>query len=67
MVVSPAGLGSQSHCSDKAHKQLYKYISDPSSRQRGRLTSRNPQLSHRKQKSGHGHQMEARHEDRLAD
>jgi hypothetical protein len=38
MVVISAGLGLESDCSGKAQKQLYDYISDPSSRQRGRLT-----------------------------
>jgi hypothetical protein len=39
----------------------------PSCRQRGQSTSRNPKLSDRKQKSGHGFYMGARHQDRLAD
>jgi hypothetical protein len=45
MVVSSAGLGPESDCSGKAQKQLNEYITDPSSRQRGRPTVRNPQLS----------------------
>jgi hypothetical protein len=36
MVVSSAGLGPKSDCSGKAQKQLYEYITDPFSRQRGR-------------------------------
>jgi hypothetical protein len=39
----------------------------PYSRHRGRRTSRNTQFSDRKQKSGHGLQMGARHHNRLAD
>jgi hypothetical protein len=37
--------------------QLYELITNPSSRQRGRSTLRNPQLSIKKQKSGHVLQM----------
>jgi hypothetical protein len=54
MAVSSAGLRPKSDCSGKAQKPLYKQITDPSSRQRGCHTSRNPQSSDRKQKSGHG-------------
>jgi hypothetical protein len=59
MVVSFAGHGPESDCSGKAQKQLYEEVSDPSSRQRGRYTSRNPELSDRKQKSGLRLQMGA--------
>jgi hypothetical protein len=45
MAVSSAGLRPKSDCSGKAQKQLYKYITDPSSRQRGRYKITNPQLS----------------------
>jgi hypothetical protein len=48
--LSSAGLGPQSDCSGKVQKQLY---------ERGHPTARNPQLSNRKQKSGHGLQMGA--------
>jgi hypothetical protein len=57
MVMSSAGLGPESDCSGKAQKQLYKYITDPSSCQRGHPTSGNPQFSDRKKESGHGLQM----------
>jgi hypothetical protein len=58
---SSAGLGPKSDCSGKAQKQLYESITGSSSRQRGRPTARHPQLSNRKQRSGHGLQ------DRLTD
>jgi hypothetical protein len=61
------GTGSESDCSGKDQKQLYEKITNTLSRQRGRPTVRNPQLSNRKQKSGHRLQMGARHQDRLAD
>jgi hypothetical protein len=57
MVVSSAGHGPENDCSGKAQKQVYKQIRDPSSRQRECPTSRNPQLSERKEKSGHELQM----------
>jgi hypothetical protein len=62
MVTSSAGLGPESNCSGKAQKQLYELITDPSSRQRERTTSRNPQLSDRKEKSCHS--PTPRHTDR---
>jgi hypothetical protein len=37
IAVSSAGLRPKSDCSGMAQKQLYKYITGPSSRQRGRL------------------------------
>jgi hypothetical protein len=48
MIVSAEGLGPESDCSGKAQKQLYEQIADPSSRPKGHTTSRNPQLSDRK-------------------
>jgi hypothetical protein len=45
MAMSSAGLQPKSDCSGKAQKQLYEIITDSSSRQRGRHTSRNPQFS----------------------
>jgi hypothetical protein len=50
MVVSSVGLRPKGDCSGKAQNQLYKYITDPSSRQRGCHTSRNPQSSDRETK-----------------
>jgi hypothetical protein len=67
MVVNSAGLGLESVCSGKAQKQLCDKITDLLSRQKGRYTSRNTQLSDRKGKSGHELQLGARHHDRLAD
>jgi hypothetical protein len=61
MVVSSAGHGPESDCSGKVQKQLYEEITSPSSRQRGRPTSRKPQMLDRKQRCGHGLQMRARH------
>jgi hypothetical protein len=43
MVISPAGLGPQEGGAGKAQKQLQN--ADPTSRQRGRPTSRNLQMS----------------------
>jgi hypothetical protein len=65
--MSSAGLGPQSDCSGKAQMQPYEYITDTSPSQRGRPRARNPPLSNRKQNSGHGLQMGARHQDRPAD
>jgi hypothetical protein len=48
MVVSSAGFGPELDCSGKAQKQLYEQITDTSSHQRGRPTSRIPHLSERK-------------------
>jgi hypothetical protein len=45
MAVSSAGLRTKSDCSGKAKKELYKFIIDPSYRQRGRYKVTNPQLS----------------------
>jgi hypothetical protein len=53
MVVSSAGPGPVGHCSAEGQKQLNEQITNPSSRQRGRTTSRNPQLSDRNKKSDH--------------
>jgi hypothetical protein len=43
MAMSPAGLGPENDCSVEGQQQLQ--TTDPSSRQRGRPTSINPQLS----------------------
>jgi hypothetical protein len=45
MAVSSVELRPKSDCSGKAQKQLYKYIIDPLSRQRGRYKLTKPQLS----------------------
>jgi hypothetical protein len=45
MAVSSAGLRPKSDCSGKAQKQFYKYITDPSSRERARYKLTKPQLS----------------------
>jgi hypothetical protein len=43
MVTSPTGLGPESDCAGEGQQQLQ--TTDPSSRQRGRPKSTNPQLS----------------------
>jgi hypothetical protein len=43
MVASPKGLGPENDCADEGQQQLQ--TTDPSSRQRERPTSTNPQLS----------------------
>jgi hypothetical protein len=43
MVASPTGLGPENDCAGEGQQQLY--TTDPSSRQRERPKSTNPQLS----------------------
>jgi hypothetical protein len=57
MFMSSLGLGPKTDCSVKAQKQLHEQITP--SHQTGHPTSRNLQLSDRKQKSGNGLQMGA--------
>jgi hypothetical protein len=45
VAVRSAGLRPKSDCSGKAQKKLYSKFTDPSSRQRGRYKTTNPQLS----------------------
>jgi hypothetical protein len=69
MLMSPVGLKSEKGCAGDAQQKLK--TTDPTSRQRGRPTSTNPQLSNiiKKQwgKIGRGSQMGAWHQDGLAD
>jgi hypothetical protein len=43
MATSPTGLGPENDCAGEGQQQLH--TADPSSRQRGRTKSTNPQLS----------------------
>jgi hypothetical protein len=63
MAVSSAGLRPKSHCSGKAQKQLQTrpLVKEGAPHQE----TRNRQGD--KRKSGHGTQMGARHQDKLAD
>jgi hypothetical protein len=45
MVTSPVGLGSKSDSAGKAQQQLYEYITDPSSLQRGCFILKKIQMS----------------------
>jgi hypothetical protein len=48
MLMSPVGLRSEKGCAADAHQKLKS--TDPTSRQRGRPTSTNPQLSRNNQR-----------------
>jgi hypothetical protein len=68
--MSPVGLGSEGGCAGDAQQKLK--TTDPTSRQRGRPTSTYPKLSknimqERIRKIGLGYQMDAWHQDGLAD
>jgi hypothetical protein len=69
MLMSSVGLISEKDCAGDARQKLK--TADPTSRQRGRPTSTNPQFSQNNQreggKIGRGSQMDAWHQDRLAD
>jgi hypothetical protein len=52
MVMSPAGLLPEKHCTGETQQQLKS--TEPSSRQRGQLTSTDPLLSKDKEKGKFG-------------
>jgi hypothetical protein len=64
MVASPTGLGPENDCSGEGQQQL---TTDPSSRQRKRLTSTNPQHSDSNKNLVVKPQISALFQDRLAD
>jgi hypothetical protein len=64
MVAGPKGLGPDNDCAGEDLQQLQ--TTDPSSRQRERLTSTNPQLSDSNQDLVVKPQMGALFQDRLA-
>jgi hypothetical protein len=65
MITSPTVLGPENYCSGEGQQQLQ--TTDPSSRQRGRPTSTNPQLSDSNKKFGRKPQMGDLFRDELAD
>jgi hypothetical protein len=63
MVASPTGLGPENDCAGEDQQQLH--TTDPSSRQRERPTSTNPQMSDSNKKPGGKPQKGALLQERL--